>query len=96
MHHQLLKGAPDSLLRSLHIKKEPTAFSYIKVGGQIKVAKNNRAIQWAYELIEVHESPNLQGFFPHRGLQVLQTNRKKNCVWLHSELPLYASIVAPF
>lgn len=39
---QLLRGGPDSLLRSLHIKKDPTAFSYIKVGGQIKVEKNKR------------------------------------------------------
>lgn len=34
---QLLRGAPDSLLRSLHIQKDPTAYNYIKVGGQIKV-----------------------------------------------------------
>lgn len=34
---QLLRGAPDSLLRSLHVQKDPTAYNYIKVGGQIKV-----------------------------------------------------------
>uniref|UniRef100_A0A8D3CLN0 Myosin 1D n=1 Tax=Scophthalmus maximus TaxID=52904 RepID=A0A8D3CLN0_SCOMX len=34
---QLLRGAPESLLRSLHIQKDPTAYNYIKVGGQIKV-----------------------------------------------------------
>lgn len=44
MHLQLLKGAPDSLLRSLHVQKEPTAFSYIKVGGQIKVACNPASV----------------------------------------------------
>ncbi|XP_075890997.1 unconventional myosin-Id [Nelusetta ayraudi] len=41
--YQLLRGAPDSLLRSLHIKKDPTAFSYIKVGGQIKSSINDGA-----------------------------------------------------
>lgn len=35
--HQLLRGAPDSLLRSLHIQKDPSAYNYIKVGSQIKV-----------------------------------------------------------
>uniref|UniRef100_A0AAQ4PVT3 Myosin 1D n=1 Tax=Gasterosteus aculeatus aculeatus TaxID=481459 RepID=A0AAQ4PVT3_GASAC len=35
--HQLLRGATDSLIRSLHIQKDPTAYNYIKVGGQIKV-----------------------------------------------------------
>jgi len=34
---QLVKGAPDPQLRSLHIQKDPTAYTYIKVGGQIKV-----------------------------------------------------------
>ncbi|TNN65345.1 Unconventional myosin-Id [Liparis tanakae] len=33
---KLLKGAPDALLRSLHIQKDPTAYNYIKGGGQIK------------------------------------------------------------
>uniref|UniRef100_A0A8B9RGP3 Myosin ID n=1 Tax=Astyanax mexicanus TaxID=7994 RepID=A0A8B9RGP3_ASTMX len=33
----LVKGAPESLLRSLHIQKDPTAYNYIKVGGMIKV-----------------------------------------------------------
>lgn len=34
---QLVKGAPESLLRSLHIQKDPIAYNYIKVGGHIKV-----------------------------------------------------------
>lgn len=34
---QLVKGAPESLLRSLHIQKDATAYNYIKVGGQVKV-----------------------------------------------------------
>uniref|UniRef100_A0A671PJW6 Unconventional myosin-Id n=1 Tax=Sinocyclocheilus anshuiensis TaxID=1608454 RepID=A0A671PJW6_9TELE len=34
---QLVKGAPDAQLRSLHIQRDPTAYTYIKVGGQIKV-----------------------------------------------------------
>uniref|UniRef100_A0A672KIW2 Unconventional myosin-Id n=1 Tax=Sinocyclocheilus grahami TaxID=75366 RepID=A0A672KIW2_SINGR len=34
---QLMKGAPDAQLRSLHIQRDPTAYTYIKVGGQIKV-----------------------------------------------------------
>ncbi len=37
--YQLLRGAPDSLLRSLHVQKDPTAYNYIKVGGQIKVVQ---------------------------------------------------------
>uniref|UniRef100_A0A671XNQ1 Myosin ID n=1 Tax=Sparus aurata TaxID=8175 RepID=A0A671XNQ1_SPAAU len=41
--HQLLRGAPDSLLRSLHIQKDPTAYNYIKVGGQIKSSINDGA-----------------------------------------------------
>uniref|UniRef100_A0A8C6M1P3 Myosin ID n=1 Tax=Nothobranchius furzeri TaxID=105023 RepID=A0A8C6M1P3_NOTFU len=36
-HLQLLSGAPDSLLHSLHIKKDPKAYTYIKIGGQIKI-----------------------------------------------------------
>uniref|UniRef100_A0A8C6LYI4 Myosin ID n=1 Tax=Nothobranchius furzeri TaxID=105023 RepID=A0A8C6LYI4_NOTFU len=32
-HLQLLSGAPDSLLHSLHIKKDPKAYTYIKIGG---------------------------------------------------------------
>uniref|UniRef100_A0A8D0CUK4 Myosin ID n=1 Tax=Sander lucioperca TaxID=283035 RepID=A0A8D0CUK4_SANLU len=40
-YRRLLRGAPDSLLRSLHIKKDPTAYNYIKVGGQIKVSSIN-------------------------------------------------------
>lgn len=34
---QLVKGAPESLLRSLHIQKDPIAYNYIKVGGHTKV-----------------------------------------------------------
>uniref|UniRef100_A0A8C1G0I2 Unconventional myosin-Id n=1 Tax=Cyprinus carpio TaxID=7962 RepID=A0A8C1G0I2_CYPCA len=34
---QLVKGAPDAQLRSLHIQRDPTAYTYIKVGGQIKI-----------------------------------------------------------
>uniref|UniRef100_A0A8C6U1D4 Unconventional myosin-Id n=1 Tax=Neogobius melanostomus TaxID=47308 RepID=A0A8C6U1D4_9GOBI len=41
--YQLLKGAPDSLLRSLHIQKDPKAYNYIKVGGQIKSGINDNA-----------------------------------------------------
>uniref|UniRef100_A0A4W6DY58 Unconventional myosin-Id n=1 Tax=Lates calcarifer TaxID=8187 RepID=A0A4W6DY58_LATCA len=42
-YYQLLRGAPDSLLRSLHIQKDPTAYNYIKVGGQIKSCINDGA-----------------------------------------------------
>ncbi|XP_075950250.1 unconventional myosin-Id [Anarhichas minor] len=42
-YYQLLRGAPDSLLRSLHIQKDPTAYNYIKVGGQIKSSINDGA-----------------------------------------------------
>ncbi|XP_030629769.1 unconventional myosin-Id isoform X2 [Chanos chanos] len=41
--YQLVKGAPDALLRSLHIQKEPTAYNYIKVGGQVKSFINDQA-----------------------------------------------------
>uniref|UniRef100_A0A1A8FRE7 Unconventional myosin-Id n=1 Tax=Nothobranchius korthausae TaxID=1143690 RepID=A0A1A8FRE7_9TELE len=41
--YQLLSGAPDSLLHSLHIKKDPKAYTYIKVGGQIKSSINDSA-----------------------------------------------------
>uniref|UniRef100_A0A8C8DQ90 Unconventional myosin-Id n=1 Tax=Oryzias sinensis TaxID=183150 RepID=A0A8C8DQ90_9TELE len=40
---QLLIGAPDSLLRSLHIQKDPAAYNYIRVGGQIKSGINDGA-----------------------------------------------------
>uniref|UniRef100_A0A665W3J0 Myosin ID n=1 Tax=Echeneis naucrates TaxID=173247 RepID=A0A665W3J0_ECHNA len=40
---QLLRGAPDSLLRSLHIQKDPAAYNYIKVGGHIKSCINDGA-----------------------------------------------------
>uniref|UniRef100_A0A673BH38 Myosin ID n=1 Tax=Sphaeramia orbicularis TaxID=375764 RepID=A0A673BH38_9TELE len=33
--YQLLRGAPDSLLRSLHIQKDPKGYNYIKVGALI-------------------------------------------------------------
>ncbi|XP_037320611.2 unconventional myosin-Id [Pungitius pungitius] len=42
-YYQLLRGAPDSLIRSLHIQKDPTAYNYIKVGGQIKSSINDGA-----------------------------------------------------
>ncbi|KAF1373580.1 hypothetical protein PFLUV_G00240380 [Perca fluviatilis] len=42
-YYQLLRGAPDSLLRSLHMQKDPTAYNYIKVGGQIKSSINDGA-----------------------------------------------------
>lgn len=41
--YQLLKGAPDSLLRSLHIQKDPKTYNYIKVGGHIKSSINDNA-----------------------------------------------------
>uniref|UniRef100_A0A7N6BV96 Unconventional myosin-Id n=1 Tax=Anabas testudineus TaxID=64144 RepID=A0A7N6BV96_ANATE len=41
--YQLLRGAPDSLIRSLHIQKDPAAYNYIKVGGQIKSSINDGA-----------------------------------------------------
>ncbi|XP_054624472.1 unconventional myosin-Id [Dunckerocampus dactyliophorus] len=41
--YQLLKGAPDALLRSLHIQKDPRSYNYIKVGGQIKSSINDGA-----------------------------------------------------
>ncbi len=37
---QLMKGAQDAQLRSLHIQRDPTAYTYIKVGGQIKVLQH--------------------------------------------------------
>uniref|UniRef100_A0A671NIS2 Unconventional myosin-Id n=1 Tax=Sinocyclocheilus anshuiensis TaxID=1608454 RepID=A0A671NIS2_9TELE len=39
----LVKGAPDAQLRSLHIQRDPTAYTYIKVGGQIKSSINDSA-----------------------------------------------------
>ncbi|XP_051968101.1 unconventional myosin-Id-like isoform X2 [Xyrauchen texanus] len=41
--YQLVKGAPDAQLRTLHIQRDPTAYSYIKVGGQIKSSINDSA-----------------------------------------------------
>uniref|UniRef100_A0A672LZ30 Unconventional myosin-Id n=1 Tax=Sinocyclocheilus grahami TaxID=75366 RepID=A0A672LZ30_SINGR len=41
--YQLVKGAPDAQLRSLHIQRDPTAYTYIKVGGQIKSSINDSA-----------------------------------------------------
>ncbi|CAL8263261.1 unnamed protein product [Arctogadus glacialis] len=40
---QLLRGGPESLLRSLHIQKDPKAYAYIKVGGQVKSSINDGA-----------------------------------------------------
>uniref|UniRef100_A0A667XXT9 Myosin ID n=1 Tax=Myripristis murdjan TaxID=586833 RepID=A0A667XXT9_9TELE len=36
-------GGPESLLRSLHIQKDPTVYNYIKVGGHIKSCINDGA-----------------------------------------------------
>ncbi|KAK0136120.1 Unconventional myosin-Id [Merluccius polli] len=41
--YQLLRGGPESLLRSLHIQKDPKAYTYIKVGGQVKSSINDGA-----------------------------------------------------
>ncbi|XP_048871147.1 unconventional myosin-Id isoform X1 [Brienomyrus brachyistius] len=41
--YQLVKGGPESLLHSLHIQKDPTVYSYIKVGGQVKSSINDSA-----------------------------------------------------
>lgn len=43
---QLVKGAPDSLLRSLHVQKDPKNYNYIKVGGQVKV-RTSFLFPWA-------------------------------------------------
>uniref|UniRef100_A0A665W305 Myosin ID n=1 Tax=Echeneis naucrates TaxID=173247 RepID=A0A665W305_ECHNA len=59
---QLLRGAPDSLLRSLHIQKDPAAYNYIKVGGHIKVVhsvKNTQTYSESSHLTSVKLS--LQG-----------------------------------
>ncbi|RXN09659.1 unconventional myosin-Id [Labeo rohita] len=40
---KLVKGAPDAQLRALHIQRDPTAYTYIKVGGQIKSSINDSA-----------------------------------------------------
>uniref|UniRef100_A0A8C7SKB6 Myosin 1D n=1 Tax=Oncorhynchus mykiss TaxID=8022 RepID=A0A8C7SKB6_ONCMY len=39
----MVKGGSESLLRSLHVSKDPTAYSYIKVGGQVKSSINDGA-----------------------------------------------------
>ncbi|XP_057682241.1 unconventional myosin-Id [Corythoichthys intestinalis] len=41
--YQLLKGAPDALLHSLHIHRDPKIYNYIKVGAQIKSSINDSA-----------------------------------------------------
>ncbi|XP_037133998.1 unconventional myosin-Id [Syngnathus acus] len=41
--YQLLKGAPDALLRTLHIQRDPKRYNYIKVGGQMKSCINDGA-----------------------------------------------------
>nr|XP_046212342.1 unconventional myosin-Id [Oncorhynchus gorbuscha] len=41
--YQMVKGGSESLLRSLHVSKDPTAYSYIKVGGQVKSSINDGA-----------------------------------------------------
>ncbi|XP_029540195.1 unconventional myosin-Id [Oncorhynchus nerka] len=41
--YQMVKGGSESLLRSLHVSKDPTAYSYIKVGGQVKSTINDGA-----------------------------------------------------
>uniref|UniRef100_A0A8C1G5D8 Unconventional myosin-Id n=1 Tax=Cyprinus carpio TaxID=7962 RepID=A0A8C1G5D8_CYPCA len=48
---QLVKGAPDAQLRSLHIQRDPTAYTYIKVGGQIKVFADFKAVTDAMKVI---------------------------------------------
>uniref|UniRef100_A0A8C4SK65 Myosin ID n=1 Tax=Erpetoichthys calabaricus TaxID=27687 RepID=A0A8C4SK65_ERPCA len=40
---QLVLGGPESLLRSLHIQKDPKAYAYIQVGGQKKSSINDSA-----------------------------------------------------
>uniref|UniRef100_A0A8C9SZ44 Myosin ID n=1 Tax=Scleropages formosus TaxID=113540 RepID=A0A8C9SZ44_SCLFO len=56
---QLVKGGPESLLRSLHIQKDPAAYNYIKVGGQLKVTSTHPTVADAMKVIgftgeEVH------------------------------------------
>uniref|UniRef100_A0A8C4XAG1 Unconventional myosin-Id n=1 Tax=Erpetoichthys calabaricus TaxID=27687 RepID=A0A8C4XAG1_ERPCA len=41
--YQLVLGGPESLLRSLHIQKDPKAYAYIQVGGQKKSSINDSA-----------------------------------------------------
>ncbi|XP_077482186.1 unconventional myosin-Id [Stigmatopora argus] len=41
--YQLLKGAPDALLHSLHVHRDPKIYNYIKVGAQIKSNINDSA-----------------------------------------------------
>ncbi|XP_064807139.1 unconventional myosin-Id [Oncorhynchus masou masou] len=41
--YQMVKGGSESLLRSLHVSKDPTVYSYIKVGGQVKSSINDGA-----------------------------------------------------
>ncbi|CAB1312019.1 unnamed protein product [Coregonus sp. 'balchen'] len=41
--YQMVKGGPESLLRSLHVSKDPAAYNYIKVGGHVKSSINDGA-----------------------------------------------------
>uniref|UniRef100_A0A671NA52 Unconventional myosin-Id n=1 Tax=Sinocyclocheilus anshuiensis TaxID=1608454 RepID=A0A671NA52_9TELE len=49
--YQLVKGAPDAQLRSLHIQRDPTAYTYIKVGGSLGIDADFKAVTDAMKVI---------------------------------------------
>lgn len=59
VRRKLLRGAPDALLRSLHIQRDPKSYNYIKVGGQLKVKR--RIHHWD-TLKNMFQPPDVLGF----------------------------------
>ncbi|XP_043911174.1 unconventional myosin-Id [Protopterus annectens] len=55
--YQLLLGGPEQLLRSLHLQKDPSSYSYVRVGAQLKCSINDNS-----EFKAVAEAMKVIGF----------------------------------
>uniref|UniRef100_A0A8C8MMX5 Myosin ID n=1 Tax=Oncorhynchus tshawytscha TaxID=74940 RepID=A0A8C8MMX5_ONCTS len=81
--YQMVKGGSESLLRSLHVSKDPTAYSYIKVGGQVKSSINDGA-----DFKAVADAMKVIGFTPDE----IQTVYKVLATILHLNSKVVAVI----
>uniref|UniRef100_A0A8C9TEP9 Myosin ID n=1 Tax=Scleropages formosus TaxID=113540 RepID=A0A8C9TEP9_SCLFO len=100
---QLVKGGPESLLRSLHIQKDPAAYNYIKVGGQLKSSINDssdfKAVADAMKVIgftgeEVHTVYKILATILHLGNMKFDSDGDVTLIENGNLVPVLAELLA--
>uniref|UniRef100_A0A8C9QWT9 Unconventional myosin-Id n=1 Tax=Scleropages formosus TaxID=113540 RepID=A0A8C9QWT9_SCLFO len=101
--YQLVKGGPESLLRSLHIQKDPAAYNYIKVGGQLKSSINDssdfKAVADAMKVIgftgeEVHTVYKILATILHLGNMKFDSDGDVTLIENGNLVPVLAELLA--